>query len=108
MSTFYNKFKEEERKEQEQNLQQKNVVQEPLQQAIFIENKSTFKSFIRFLISAFLFVIKGLFYIGITVFSSIGLTVLLNENLRNSFINFVKAVFWKEVIQDEKINYVFT
>ena len=93
MSTFYNKFKEEERKEQEQNLQQKNVVQEPLQQAIFIENKSTFINFIRFLISAFLFVIKGLFYIGITVFSSIGLTVLLNENLRNSFINFVKAVF---------------
>ena len=107
MSTFYNKFKEEERKEQEQNLQQKNVVQEPLQQAIFIENKSTFINFIRFLISAFLFVIKGLFYIGITVFSSIGLTVLLNENLRDSFINFVKAVFWKEVIQDEKINYVF-
>ena len=93
MSTFYNKFKEEERKEQEQNLQQKNVVQEPLQQAIFIENKSTFINFIRFLISAFLFVIKGLFYIGITVFSSIGLTVLLNENLRDSFINFVKAVF---------------
>lgn len=93
MSTFYNKFKEEERKKQKQNLQRKNLVQEPLQQPIFIENKSTFRNFIRFLISAFLFVIKGLFYIGITVFSSIGLTVLLNENLRNSFISFVKAVF---------------
>ena len=96
MSTFYNKFKEQEGKEQkqqEQNLQQKNVEQKPLQQQIFIENKSTFKNFIRFLVSAFLFVIKSLFYISITIFSSIGLTVLLNENLRNSFIQFGKMVF---------------
>lgn len=89
MSTFYNKFKEE----QKQNLQPENIVQEQVQQSIFIENKSTFRNFIRFLISAFLFCIKGLFYICITIFSSIGLTVLLNENLRNSFISFVKAVF---------------
>lgn len=89
MSTFYNKFKEE----QKQNLQPQNIVQEQVQQSIFIENKSTFRNFIRFLISAFLFCIKGLFYICITIFSSIGLTVLLNENLRNSFISFVKAVF---------------
>ncbi len=93
MSTFYNKFKEEERKEQEQNLQQKNVVQQQVEQPIFIENKSTFKSFIRFLISAFLFVIKSLFYISITIFSSIGLTVILNESLRNGFIQFIKTVF---------------
>lgn len=94
MSTFYNKFKEQEGKEQkqqEQNLQQKNVAQEPLQQPIFIENKSTFKNFIRFLVSAFLFVIKSLFYISITTFSSIGLTVILNESLRNSFIQFIKT-----------------
>lgn len=104
MSTFYNKFKEEEQKEKEQ---QKNVVQQQVEQPIFIENKSTFKSFIRFLISAFLFLIKSLFYISITIFSSIGLTVILNESLRNGFIQFIKTVFWKEVMQDEKINYVF-
>ena len=104
MSTFYNKFKEE---KEHEILKQKLLEQNFSNQQIIIQNKSTFRNFIRFLISAFLFVIKGLFYIGITVFSSIGLTVLLNENLRNSFINFVKAVFWKEVIQDEKINYVF-
>ena len=94
MSTFYNKFKEQEGKEQEQqeqNLQQKNVAQEPLQQPIFIENKSTFKNFIQFLVSAFLFVVKSLFYISITIFSSIGLTVLLNETFRNSFIQFIKT-----------------
>ena len=90
MSTFYNKFKEEEQKEKEQ---QKNVVQQQVEQPIFIENKSTFTSFIRFLISAFLFVIKSLFYISITIFSSIGLTVILNESLRNGFIQFIKTVF---------------
>lgn len=89
MSTFYNKFKEEKRKEQEQ----KNIVKEKVQQPIFIENKSTFKNFIRFLVSAFLFVIKSLFYIGITIFSSIGVTVLLNESLRNSLIQFIKTSF---------------
>ena len=96
MSTFYNKFKEEQ-KEQEQKLVQKNIVQEKqiqqnYNQPIFIENKSSLKNFIRFLVSAFLFLTKSLFYISITIFSSIGLTILLNESLRNSFIQFVKTV----------------
>lgn len=96
MSTFYNKFKEEQ-KEQEQKLVQKNIVQEKqiqqnYNQPIFIENKSSLKNFIRFLVSAFLFLTKSLFYISITIFSSIGLTILLNESLRNRFIQFVKTV----------------
>ena len=102
MSTFYNKFKEEERKEQEKLKEQELLKQQLLQQQlnnqtfnnqpIIIQNKSTFKSLIRFLISAFLFCMKSLFYISITVFSSIGVTVLLNESLRNTFIDFIKAV----------------
>ena len=97
MSTFYNKFKEDERKEQEKLKEQELLKQQLLQQQlnnqpIIIQNKSTFKSLLRFLISAFLFCMKSLFYISITVFSSIGLTVLLNESLRNTFIEFIKAV----------------
>ncbi len=105
MSTFYNKFKEEKKeqeklKEQEQ-LQQQLLQQQLLQQQlnnqtfnnqpIIIQDKSTFKN-LKILISAFFIFIKGLFYLGITVFSSIGLTVLLNESLRSAFIDFVKSV----------------
>ena len=98
MSTFYNKFKEEERKDQERLKEQEILKDELLSQKILqqnnqpliIQNTSTIKSFIKFLISAFLFLVKSLFYVGITIFSSIGLTVLLNENLRNSFIQFIK------------------
>ncbi len=97
MSTFYNKFKEEqkeqERQKEQEFLKQKLLEQNFSNQQIIIQNKSTFKSFIRFLISAFLFVIKSLFYISITIFSSIGLTVILNEILRNGFIQFIKTVF---------------
>lgn len=97
MSTFYNKFKEEqkeqERQKEQEILKQKLLEQNFSNQQIIIQNKSTFKNFIRFLISAFLFVIKSLFYISITVFSSIGLTVILNESLRNGFIQFIKTVF---------------
>ncbi|MBS5794580.1 MAG: hypothetical protein KIC92_07495 [Clostridiales bacterium] len=101
MSTFYNKFKEEEKKEQERLKEQELLNKKLLEQnftnqfnnhSIIIENKSTFKSLIKFLISAFFICIKGLFYISITLFSSIGLTVLLNENLRNNFIEFVKNI----------------
>ena len=97
MSTFYNKFKEEEKKEQErlkeQELLNKKLLEQNFNnQSIIIENKSTFKSLIKFLISAFFICIKGLFYISITLFSSIGLTVLLNESLRNYFIEFVKNI----------------
>ena len=97
MSTFYNKFKEEQKEQVRQKeqvfLKQKLLEQNFSTQQIIIQNKSTFKSFIRFLISAFLFVIKSLFYISITIFSSIGLTVILNEILRNGFIQFIKTVF---------------
>lgn len=92
MSTFYNKFKEEERKEQERLKEQQEMFIQQNNQPIIIQNKSTFKSLARFLISAFLFCIKSLFYISITIFSSIGLTVLLNESLRNYFINFIKSI----------------
>lgn len=91
MSTFYNKFKEDERKEQER-LKEQELLKMNNNQPIIIQNKSTFKSLLRFLISAFLFCMKSLFYISITVFSSIGLTVLLNESLRTTFIEFIKAV----------------
>ena len=96
MSTFYNKFKEEERKEQEK-LKEQEQLQQQLNnqtfnnQPIIIQDKSTFKN-LKILISAFFIFIKGLFYLGITVFSSIGLTVLLNESLRSAFIDFVKSV----------------
>ena len=92
MSTFYNKFKEEERKEQERLKEQQEIFIQKNNQPIIIQNTSTFKSFIKFLIGAFLFCMKSLFYISITIFSSIGLTVLLNENLRNIFIQFIKSV----------------
>ncbi len=96
MSTFYNKFKEEERKEQEklkeQELLQQQLLQQKLNnQSVIIQDKSTIKS-LKFLISAFFIFIKGLFYLGITIFSSIGLTVLLNAHLRTTFIEFVKEV----------------
>ena len=101
MSTFYNKFKEEEKKEQEKLKEQEQLQQQLLQQQlnnqtfnnqpIIIQDKSTFKN-LKILISAFFVFIKGLFYLGITVFSSIGLTVLLNESLRSAFIDFVKSV----------------
>ncbi len=91
MSTFYNKFKEDERKEQER-LKEQELLKMNNNQPIIIQNKSTFKSLLRFLISAFLFCMKSLFYISITVFSIIGLTVLLNESLRTTFIEFIKAV----------------
>lgn len=101
MSTFYNKFKEEEKKEQEKLKEQELLKQQLLQQKlnnqafnnqpIIMQEKSTFKN-LKILISAFFIFIKGLFYLGITVFSSIGLTVLLNESLRNAFIDFVKSV----------------
>lgn len=101
MSTFYNKFKEEEKKEQEKLKEQEQLQQQLLQQQlnnqtfnnqpIIIQDKSTFKN-LKILISAFFIFVKGLFYLGITVFSSIGLTVLLNESLRNAFIDFVKSV----------------
>ena len=91
MSTFYNKFKEDERKEQER-LKEQELLKMNNNQPIIIQNKSTFKSLLRFLISAFLFCMKSLFYISITVFSSIGLTVLLNKSLRTTFIEFIKAV----------------
>ncbi len=96
MSTFYNKFKEEEKKEQEK-LKEQEQLQQQLNnqtfnnQPIIIQDKSTFKN-LKILISAFFIFIKGLFYLGITVFSSIGLTVLLNESLRSAFIDFVKSV----------------
>ena len=90
MSTFYNKFKEE---KEHEILKQKLLEQNFSNQQIIIQNRSTFRNFIRFLISAFLFVIKSLFYISITIFSSIGLTVILNESLRNGFIQFIKTVF---------------
>lgn len=100
MSTFYNKFKEE-KKEQEKLKEQEQLQQQLLQQQlnnqtfnnqpIIIQDKSTFKN-LKILISAFFIFIKGLFYLGITVFSSIGLTVLLNESLRSAFIDFVKSV----------------
>lgn len=97
MGTFYNKFREEQKEQERQKeheiLKQKLLEQNFTNQQIIIQNKSTFKSFIRFLISAFLFLIKSLFYICITIFSSIGLTVLLNESLRNGFIQFIKIVF---------------
>ena len=106
MRTFYNKFKEEEKKEQEKLKEQEQLQQQLLQQQllqqqlnnqtfnnqpIIIQDKSTFKN-LKILISAFFIFIKGLFYLGITVFSSIGLTVLLNESLRSAFIDFVKSV----------------
>ena len=101
MSTFYNKFKEEEKKEQEKLKEQEQLQQQLLQQQlnnqtfnnqpIIIQDKSTFKN-LKILISAFFIFVKGLFYLGITVFSSIGLTVLLNESLRSAFIDFVKSV----------------
>ena len=101
VSTFYNKFKEEEKKEQEKLKEQELLKQQLLQQKlnnqafnnqpIIMQEKSTFKN-LKILISAFFIFIKGLFYLGITVFSSIGLTVLLNESLRNAFIDFVKSV----------------
>ncbi len=98
MSTFYNKFKEEERKEQEklkeQELLQQQLLQQKLNnnnQPVIIQDKSTIKS-LKFLISAFFIFTKGLFYLGITIFSSIGLTVLLNESLRSAFIDFIKSV----------------
>lgn len=101
MSTFYNKFKEEEKKEQEKLKEQEQLQQQLLQQQlnnqtfnnqpIIIQDKSTFKN-LKILISAFFIFVKGLFYLGITVFSSIGLTVLLNEHLRTIFIEFVKEV----------------
>ena len=100
MSKFYNKFKEE-KKEQEKLKEQEQLQQQLLQQQlnnqtfnnqpIIIQDKSTFKN-LKILISAFFIFIKGLFYLGITVFSSIGLTVLLNESLRSAFIDFVKSV----------------
>lgn len=100
MSTFYNKFKEE-KKEQEKLKEQEQLQQQLLQQQlnnqtfnnqpIIIQDKSTFKN-LKILISAFFIFIKGLFYLGITVFSSIGLTVLLNKSLRSAFIDFVKSV----------------
>lgn len=91
MSTFYNKFKEEEKQKEikEQNF---NSNTQPIAQPIIIQNKSTFKSLIRFLISAFVFCTKGVFYIGIMIFASIGATVILNESLRNTFIEFMKNV----------------
>ncbi|WP_317368739.1 hypothetical protein [uncultured Tyzzerella sp.] len=92
MSTFYNKFKEEEKKEQERLKEQQEMFIQKNNQPIIIKNTGTFKSFIKFLISAFLFCMKSLFYVGITILSSIGLTVLLNEDLRNIFINFIKSV----------------
>ena len=91
MSTFYNKFKEDERNEKER-LKEQELLKMNNNQPIIIQNKSTFKSLLRFLISAFLFCMKSLFYISITVFSIIGLTVLLNESLRTTFIEFIKAV----------------
>ena len=92
MSTFYSKFKEEERKEQERLKEQQEMFIQKNNQPLIIQNTSTFKSFIKFLISAFLFCMESLFYVGITILSSIGLTVLLNENLRNIFIQFIKSV----------------
>lgn len=97
MSTFYNKFKEEEKKEQEKLKEQELLQQQLLQQKfnnnqpVIIQDKSTIKS-LKFLISAFFIFIKGLFYLGVTIFSSIGLTVLLNAHLRTTFIEFVKEV----------------
>lgn len=101
MSTFYKKFKEEEKKEQEklkeQELLQQQLLQQKLNnqafnnQPVIIQDKSTIKS-LKFLISAFFIFTKGLFYLGIIVFSSIGLTVLLNESLRSAFIDFIESV----------------
>ena len=100
MSTFYNKFKEEKKEQEklkEQELLQQQLLQQKLNnqafnnQPIIIQEKSTFKN-LKILISAFFIFTKGLLYLGITVFSSIGVTVLLNESLRNAFIDFVKSV----------------
>ena len=93
MSTFYNKFKEEEKqKEKEIREQQQFKEQNFNTQPIIIQNRSTFKNFIRFLISVFMFFTKGLFYISIMIFASIGVTIMLNESLRNTFIEFIKTV----------------
>lgn len=92
MSTFYNKFKEEElKKEKELNIEtEPDIILQT--QPIIMENKSTFKSLVRFLISVFLFCIKSVFYIGTTILSSIGLTVLINQSLRDTFFEFIKTV----------------
>lgn len=61
---------------------------------VIIEKKNLFMQILLFIENAFTKIIKLLFFISIGIFSSIGLTVLINETLRNEFINLLMSTFF--------------
>lgn len=62
---------------------------------VIIEKKNLFMQILLFVENVFAKIIKLLFFISIATFSSIGLTVLINETLRNEFINLLMSTFFK-------------
>ena len=60
---------------------------------VIIEKKNIFLQVLNFLVNISVKVLKLIFLVAIAILSSIGLTVLVNEPLRNVFLELVSKSF---------------
>lgn len=61
---------------------------------VIIEKKNLFMQILLFIENVLTKIIKLLFFISIATFSSIGLTIIINEPLRDEFINLLMSTFF--------------
>lgn len=61
---------------------------------VVIEKKSFFTQILIFLQTSLIKLIKALFFIAIAIFSSIGFTVLINQPLRDLFLDMIQKSFF--------------
>lgn len=88
---FYDRYKEEQKqKQKEENLRKKYNIDDD--KYIVIEN-SKFDKFLYHLSNFIIIILKVILYSSILVLAGIGATVLLNEHLRNTFIELIKNCF---------------
>ena len=79
-------------KQETQNIKQKYNIDKEAK--IVIEKKNIFVQVLQFLETSLFKIIKIIFLIAIAILSSIGLTVLLNEPLRNLFLELIPKNFF--------------
>ncbi len=60
---------------------------------IVIEKKGFFSNLLFFIQTSIIKLTKAVFFIGIAIFSSIGFTVLINQPLRDLFLDMLKKSF---------------
>lgn len=88
---FYERYKiEQKNKEKEQELRSKYNIDND--KTIVIENKSKMDKFLSRIVNISEVILKAMLYIGIFCLSSIGATVLMNETLRETLFDLLKAV----------------